>query len=354
MKRYLACLAAGLFSFYNLFQFSLFNVLAEHLAHEFHLNGPQFGLFSSVYLLANTLSLIPMGILLDRYSLRRVVLIFVSLDVMACFVIAYSHSLTLDVLMRILQGVASTLSLLTSTRLAIRWFPEKAATAVGVLIALALSGGIFANTLFAKWVTSYQWREALVIGGIIGVLFLSVMALFLFDNKPLKQKLVFNIYSVGISCTNVAYGFYIGVMSLPIFVLGSLWGAIYLTQTYAITSLQASSLCGFIFLGLIVGSPLSGFIADFFQNKKHVMQIGAVLLLITAIVFSLAIPITMKLLGLLLFLLGFFSGTHVVAFSVIAEKNSALHISAAISVATFVANLTGAISQPLFGFFIKL
>ncbi|QLH41848.1 MAG: MFS transporter [Coxiellaceae bacterium] len=114
------------FSFFNLFQISVFNSISAGLMTDFHLSSLQMGWFSATYLIANTLWLVPGGLLIDRYSARHTALLFAFLDVMACFVISISHHLLVSIMMRFIQGMASAMSLLICARFANRWFANKA------------------------------------------------------------------------------------------------------------------------------------------------------------------------------------------------------------------------------------
>src|SRR3989338_8855068 len=100
LKPMLACICAGLFFFYTIFQKVTFNAISADLISKFHLSVTGLGGISSAYLYANALWLIPGGILLEKFSSRIVTLVFVFACAVSSFVFAKSSSVLLDIIMR--------------------------------------------------------------------------------------------------------------------------------------------------------------------------------------------------------------------------------------------------------------
>lgn len=358
---FLACVSAALFSFYNLFQLSLFNIISPNLLAEFHLTSWQLGIFSSVYLLANTIWLIPGGILLDRYPVRMVALLFITTDFCAALVLATSTWVTLDILARFIQGISSAMSLLISIRLATSWFPSNRATAVASIVAFALLGGVAGNMGFAKLIAFYGWRCALLINGFMGIAVFIGILLFLYEKKEdtthLNDFSLFklkNIKTVFLNFSTINYGLFVGLMNLPVFLLATLWGKMYLMDTYQIQAAQASTICGLIFLGIIIGGPITGFMSDRLKKRKLFMTTGALLSLANILILMMNNNLNSSLLAMLFFSLGFFSSSQTIAYAVISETNLTKTVNIATSGVSFMANLVGFLAQPVFGYFLNI
>jgi MFS family permease len=222
-------LSSGLFSFYNICQFALFNVIVSDLISSFHLTLTQVSFFASVFIITNTLWIFPGSILVKIYTARRTALIFMLLNIGATLVLAKSQWLFLSIIMRIIQGMASAISLLIYVRIVPAWFPKTPATAIGIIGSIASLGGVFANAIFVNWVVWWGWRTALEIDAIVGLLFFVIMYFFLYENynqqPPVSycQKFTFNNIKVVLSnIHNTLCGLYIGLMTLPVFLLASL------------------------------------------------------------------------------------------------------------------------------------
>lgn len=355
----LACLAASLFSFFDLFQLSIFNVLSTHFLDYFNLSAFMLGVFASIFLLANAIGLVIIGVLLDRYSTRTIGLIFMSLTTFSAFVFAYSSSFYLDCLLRFFQGLASAASLLICIRSTTQWFSGKANFALGMGIAIAIFGGAFGNYGFATITVEYGWQNAFIISGLIGLFILFILYLFLFDLRDFSNKLLSNynldnknsfyqqIKQAMLIKQNLLGGLFLGLMSAPIFILAALWGNIYLIKTYHISMVLASILSSQFFIGMIIGAPIWGKIADTYLSQGRTLLIGAITLLFLSLVMF-NVQLNPILVGCVLFGLGFFSSVQNITFVIITQNNPAPIISTASAVAGIVLNLTGAVMQPLF------
>src|SRR3990167_3401551 len=75
MRAWIVCLSAALFFFYEFIQMNMFNALSVPLMEAFKIDAAGLGEMSSYYFIATVIFLIPAGILLDRYSTRKIILI---------------------------------------------------------------------------------------------------------------------------------------------------------------------------------------------------------------------------------------------------------------------------------------
>jgi MFS family permease len=357
---YFACLSAGLFSFYSIFQFALFNVISPNLISSFQLTPAQLSLFTSVFILTNTVWLVPGSLLLEKYPIRKVALVFMLLNVITNFSIAESHWLALSIVMRALQGMVSAMSLLTYVRLVPSWFPQAPATALGIIGSIASFGGVFANVVFVRWVISLGWRDALIIDAFLGLLFLIFMYFFLYEKSNTKietfnnRKITFHdVKAVIRNIQNTIYGLYIGLMTLPIFLLASLWGVLYLTQAFSLPTGVAAHICALIFLGNIIGEPSLGAISDRFISRRIVMISGTALALLCILILLLTKNLTIAYLSLLFFGLGFFSSVQTIGYIAIKQVNPINEINLATGYACLLMNVIGIIAQSMSGIIIE-
>ena len=261
----LACISAGLFFFYTIFQKVTFNAISGDLISKFHLSVTGLGGISSAYLYANALWLIPGGLLLEKFSSRIVTLVFIFACAVSSFVFAISSSVLLDIIMRFIGGLGSAMSLLISLRLAVRWFPDHSARVIGLLVSLGMSAGIVANAPFLILMQHVGYQNSLMFTGYFGLAIGIFMLLFLHDRAGIDSKPEINFSNVCRDIKNVACniqnwksGICIGLMNLPIFILASLWGNLYLMHTAGYTSDKASFVISMIFVGEITGAPIVG------------------------------------------------------------------------------------------------
>ena len=356
---YLVCFAACLFSFFNLFQFSLFNTISAELLRDLSLSSAKLGLLSGIYLAANALWLLPGGLLLDRFSVRKIALSFMALVFISCYLIAQSHSFFVIGFARLCQGTASGMSLLILARLTSLWFPHAKATAIGIAASLALAGGMFGNIGFMIIVNQRGWRAAMIIAALIGLVIFFFMCIFLIE-KSQASKFILQKNKTSLSILQplkyifakkyiIYIGLYVGLMNLPLFIFASLWGNLFLTQVHGLTTFAASSISSLLYMGTMTGLPIAGYFSDKTHNRQYPLVIGAVgaFLILLLIIFN--AHQTSDKLGIEFFLLGFFSSAQIICFAIAADQYALNLRSTASSIIALTENAIGAIAQPLFG-----
>lgn len=118
-------LAAASFFFFQFIQITMFNVLKPELIIAFHADPGVLSFISSLYFYGTIFLLIPAGVSLDYISTRKVVLITMALSLIGLAIICAATSIFSVGLGRFLMGItAGPFSLISSMRLAQRWFPE--------------------------------------------------------------------------------------------------------------------------------------------------------------------------------------------------------------------------------------
>lgn len=365
---WVVCFIAALFFFFEFIQMNMFNAISANLMQSFSIDATQLGQLSAYYFYANLLFLPIAGMLLDRFSTRAIILIALLLCVVGIASFALSHSLMLSKLFRFMSGIGSAFCFLSSMRLASRWFPaNRLALVTGLIVTMAMAGGMVAQTpltLLTEW---FGWREALLLDAGLGVVVAVLIVFFVQDYPPgMKQQYVSTrerLRDMGVwrswrlsylNKQNWLAGIYTCLMNLPLALLGAIWGNLYLEQVQHLSPLQASYMPTVLFLGAIVGGPLMGWFSDTVNNRRMPMLGGALisLLIVLTIIYASILPLWAYL--ILFFLLGVMTSTQVVSYPLVAESNSRMLTATSISVVSFCAISGYAIFQPLFGWLMDL
>lgn len=365
---WLVTLTAALFFFYEFIQLNLFNAIDEQLMQSFKLNAPQLGQLSSMYFYANALCLFPAGLLLDRYSTKKLLLGAVALCTVGTFVFAIANSYFAAAAGRFLVGMGASFCFLSCIRLASRWFPpSKMALVTGLVVTMAMLGGLVAQTPLAILSEVMGWRNAVLLDAALGILVAIAIALIVQDRPPNSQEAAHSeqveLESLGfwrsiklvlLNPNNWLGGIYTSLMNLPVFLLGALWGIHYLTQVHHISAVQASYATTMFFVGVIFGSPAFGWFSDRIGRRVLPMIIGAVVSLGVMLLLMYAPNLSLKELIGLFFLIGFVTSSQVLSYPAIAELNPSSLTSTAVSVDSITIMISGAIFQPFFGWIMTL
>jgi MFS family permease len=359
---WLVCLSAGLFFLYEFFQLNLFDVINESLLVDFNLNSTQLSWLSSSYLWANILFLLPAGILLDRYSVRRIILIAMSICILGTVGFAFSTAYAWAFICHFLTGIGNGFCFLACVVLVSRWFPpQRQAFVIGCIVTMAFLGGMLAHTPLAYLKTHYGWRDALLIDAAFGMVILFWMFIVLQDTpltvlkkEPNANPGRIHLKAIVLNRQNIMAGIYTACLNLPIMVLCALWGASYLRTVHHLSVLSASNVVSLLFIGSIIGCPFVGWLSDRKGQRKPMMTAGAIATLMTLVPLFLNRPLSPMVLSILFFSLGFFTSTQVISYPLIAESNSKQNTGVATGIASMIIMGGGALGQIMFGFLLKI
>ncbi|MCF6766882.1 MFS transporter [Thiotrichales bacterium 19S11-10] len=353
------------------FEFGLgvvFNSLASYISESYQIKITTVSVISSLYFYTNIIFLIPAGILVDRYSAKVCMVAALSLCVISALSIAYSNSLVVLIIARLLIGAASSFCLISVIRVATNWFPsEKMGPVIGVAIAIGMLGGWFAQAPLAYLIDIFGWRDAVKIVALIGI-FIILLILVIVSNTPknlkglrqqqqeqVKQYSLIKMLGLALKKSQNWYaGLYVGFINVGTWMLGGMWANAYLGSVYGISEIHSAYIAGFMFFGMVIGYPIWGLITQYFRRRKMPMVTGAILSLLVVLLIMNATP-SLLYLSILFFALGFVTSSQMIAYAYVGEMNTMLVTSSATSVISMMSLLWGGvIGMPLFGFLMHL
>ncbi|MES2218637.1 MAG: MFS transporter [Pseudomonadota bacterium] len=356
-------LTAALFFFYQFIQLNLPNALNRQLMQTFNLDATGLGILASVYFWANALFLFPAGMLMDRYSPKKLLQAAVTVSIIGTYIFASAHNYIFAAAGRFIVGLGAAFCFLSCIRLASRWFPpQRMALVTGMVVTMAMLGGFIAQSplvLLAKWA---GWRNAVLIDAGLGLVVAIAIGSLVQDypadgmaeaqaDKVKLQKLGFwqSIKLVLTNRNNWLGGIYTALLNLPVFLLGGLWGVRYLVQVHGVSEIQASYATSMLFVGIIFGSPAFGWFSDHIGRRCLPMVVGAIVSLLVMLILMYAPGLSLTSLMVLFFLIGFVTSSQVLSYPTIAELNPIALTGMAVSVASILIQGSGAIFDPLFG-----
>lgn len=347
---WLVCVIAGLFFFYEFMQMNMFNALNQPLRDAFHLNAPQITAIGNYYFYANMLFLFPAGILLDRVSTKKLILISMILCVSGTFFISISSSITMIKVCRFLTGIGGSFCLLSCLRLASRWFPaDHMALASGVIVTIGMLGGLFAQTPLTLMIEHLGWRHALQLDSSMGFIIILAIILIVKDYPPREKQhyaedhvLLHNlgfwhsIFKALGNPQNWIAGLYTCLLNAPLAILGAIWGITFLHNAHGLSRESAALATSMLFLGTLVGSPIVGGLSDHMKRRRLPMLIGALVSVVLVLIFVYAQHLSPNTWMALFFLTGFITSVQILGYPLISESNPSCLTGTSLSIASFL------------------
>ena len=309
-------------------------VVAPELVETFGISGAVLGLLASAYFYPYASMQLPVGLLADSLGPRKTVTTFLLIASFGAILFGLSPNITVAILARVLVGLGVAALFVPTMKILAEWFRVREfATMTGILMAVGGIGWLSAATPLALLTTWVGWRMAFVLIGVITFV-VSLLAWAFVRNRPEEmgwpriaeiaeeaQAEIGLLEGVRMVLSRkhfwplalwffFSYGTVIG--------FGGLWGGPYLMDVYGLGKPQAGNVLMMIAVGMIVGSPLLGWLSDrVFSARKPVMVGGAFLYFLSWVPLALRPGgLTVELLYLLSFAIGVFgSAIVIVAFT---------------------------------------
>jgi MFS family permease len=306
-----------LIAFYMVSQFmrNSVGVIAPDLAVELRLSAADIGLLSSAFFFSFAAVQLPLGIALDRFGPRRVLLVCAGITVAGAVLFAVASSAAGLIVARVLMGIGCSSSLMAPLALyAKRFPPERFATLTGLQLGLGTFGTLFATAPLAYAAAGIGWRATFRVVGGLTLLGALLVAIVVRGDKPAgaghRETLRENIAGLAAVLRTPSVGslflmHWTGYATFALLV--GLWGAPYLTDVYGYDLKARGNLLLLPVIAQIVGSLLWGPMDRVLGSHKLPVLAGAGLTILT--LFAVGLIGTLPFVPLVLWLVafGFFS-----------------------------------------------
>ncbi len=347
----------ALFYFYQFLLRVSPSVIADDLMRDLNIHACSLGELASYYYIGYTTMQIPVGLLIDRIGIRKPLVCAILLCVLGCYLFATNESYFMLSLGRGLMGIGSAFAFLSCVKSGALWFkPCQLGLLVGLTLMLGTAGGAAGGPGISFMLELMTWRHIFVFFLIVGFL-LSILAWYLVkdysqsgdnasDTRPLSILKALHI--VLKNPQTYIFGFYGGLMYIPLSAFADMWGTPYLIEAYQVSKSVAASTVSMMYLGIGLGSPLAAYFSDRLRSHKKVMLIGALLGMIF-MVLCLYIKLSFSIMYILYFIFGFSLGVQFLAYASVCQMNPLAISGTASAIQNIFAMVSGIIFQPLLG-----
>jgi ACS family hexuronate transporter-like MFS transporter len=146
------------------------SVVAPVLRDEFHMSNSQYGAIVAFFQLGMMLGEFPMGMLMDRWGVRRGFSFAIVWWSVASALHGAANSVFQFGLLRFWMGTGECGNFSGSNKVIAEWFPpEERALGVGIFNGGTMTGSILATPLVVWLVHLYGWRMAFVVPSVLGL-----------------------------------------------------------------------------------------------------------------------------------------------------------------------------------------
>lgn len=285
----------ALFYAYHQVIISAITVIPETFIGKYDINMTQYGFISVIYTIAYAAMQIPVGIMLDHFSVKRLFTTVVGVFSVGCFILATTDCYSVVIAMRFIMGVAAAFSVLGSFKIAAEWFsPNQFATLTGLTVSLGYFGSMLGNSPFLYFLKAGYSYEAIFFAlGIFGVLLTISSFVFVGNYQPLSSKsfqakdIVKDLTEIMSSRLSWVLIIYAMLIFTPLQVFKDSLGVTFFTSYYGYSKEVATHMMNAILMASVVAAPLLGVISDRMQKRRPVIvTTPAIILLILLLLIS--------------------------------------------------------------------
>lgn len=355
---------AALFFLYEFFLRTFVGSLAHQIMAELQLNAKTFSLMSTAYYLAYSIMQIPVGLLIDRFGVKLVMLLATLICALSTLLFASTDHFFTAFFSRFLMGFGSSFAFVCLLVIVVSWFPRKYfAFLIGLSQFIGTMGPLLAGGPLIVLLehSDQSWRMWLEKIALLGLL-LTILTALIVRNKPNTdpkkliylqagnnitaqlKKLLYNRQAITIAL-------YSAMNFCSIALLSDVWGTRYL-ETQGFSQVNAANMISYTWLSYAISCPLVGFLSDFYKRRK-IFLIGCALLNLFSTFYLIFLHVSSIYYEMLLFiLLGCGSAGQSIGFAIITEQVNLGNKATALGLNNAGMTLFAAILPVISGFFI--
>lgn len=318
------------------------SVMAPELTTAFGIGASGLGLFSSMYFWAYAIGQLPSGIMADRLGIRLTIAIFVGVAGVGALIFGMASGFNMALVGRFLVGFGVGFVYVPAMRFLADWFKSNEfATYSGILLGIGNVGALAAAAPLVVLMGSIGWRSSMTSVGIASIV-IAVLCFLIIRNKPSDiggaspaqmegrpETKASTSFSIGEAIGMTVRSWNVWTIIVLFFVwygtimaFQGLWASPWLMNVYGMTKAEAGKFITLIPIGMIVGCPLSGVIADKILKSKYkvvVMGVVGAIAVWIPMVFMID-KLSPGMLSVLMFLYGYFNGHFVVMYANLKEN----------------------------------
>lgn len=357
---YAAWSLVALFFFYQYILRVSPGIMVVELRQVFKLTAAEFSSLGSIYLFAYSLLQIPLGFILDRIGVRRVIMMAIIICIIGTGFFALAKNLWMLQLGRFLIGLGSAPAFISALKIVHDHLPEKQrGLLMGITLAVGTFGALLSGKCLVVLLDSHGWQNTLLLCAGLGSLLLLLVFTLIprnFEKLHLQEK-VASQFKEGIQAifkqknlllySMIAIGVY-----TPLCVLADLWGAAYLMEKFSLPRATSAQLSLYLYGGLTLGSLLLPWISVKYGMLKETIQICLFGLVIAMALLLFTDNMNVWQLAALLSFIGLLCGAEMICFAGALGYSPVAHSGLALGVINTLNMLGGGFVQQMIGWYL--
>lgn len=319
-KFYMAWIICTAFFFYQYMLRVLPSIISQEIFDVFKITAEEFSSLGSIYLMTYGLLQIPIGFLLDRVNLKKIILGAILFSIAGALLFSISKDFYMMQISRFVLAIGSATALgITLKVISSNVQGITRSLLSGITLTVGTLGPILGGKIVSLVIQSNDWRVAVIMLGLSGFILFLMSCIFVKNvNHEINTNAFKNIISQvkhGFSTPILIYAIIAGGIFAPACVFGDLWGVRFLSVKFSISESDAINIGLSLYWGLAIGSLILPYISEKFDILNTVIILS---LVINAMLFSIMLfsdALSLDNLYFLVMSIGFFCGSEMICFN---------------------------------------
>jgi MFS family permease len=333
------------------------NLMHGIFMHHFNTQAAGLSMLSASFFYGYALTQIPVGMIGDRYGVRRILILSALLCGTCMLLFSHTSNLSVAYLLRFIMGITAAFAYIGPLMLAAKWLPKKYfSLTTGTVQTIGCLGAIIGLKPLSMAITYYSWQFCLNTIGcgaiILALIFWStIRESESTSNASLNLRQLIHPIVKHTKLYRIALlGFLIWA---PMTIFTELWSIPFFMDHYHLTQNQASSYNSLIWIGIMIGGPLMGFLSTSFISKTTGLLIGFTCILMSCLSIIYWQPVEPIWLSISCLFFGIGAATQCLTFGLINDTCGTSTSGVMIGFQNMAIILSG-LMQPVTGYLLEL
>lgn len=272
------------------------SVMTSELMRDFQIGAGELGNLSAFYFYFYVAMQIPVGILVDAWGARRLLVYGAISAALGTFLFGATDNFAMACVGRAVVGGATAVGWLVILKLASHWFPSrKFAMLSGLGLLFGNIGALTAQVPLRLLIEQFGWRGVIVASSVM-ILGVGLLAWIFVRNDPAEKGMRSHApvelqgkTSPPLSTLLAGFGRVFkyrntwlifcaqGGLVGPMLTFTGLWGTPFLIARFGVESTTAAAICSVMIVCWAVASPIAGHLSDHFGKRKPIYLFGTLI-----------------------------------------------------------------------------
>ncbi|WHQ46579.1 MAG: MFS transporter [Candidatus Midichloria sp.] len=364
-RPYITWIAAAVFYFYQYILRVSPGMMIDDIRSSFSIRAEEFATLGSIYLIFYSLLQIPLGILIDKFGVKKILSLSIIFCITGSFIASIAPNFLVMQFSRAIIGSGSAAAFLISLKIvADNFSPGRRGFLMGTTLTLGTVGALFSGQIVVILLQEFHWRYIWQFASLLGlgVLFLSLIFIPAKQEKVYKnipnvkhsKNVLLEVIQVMKDKNVILYSVLAVGLYTPLAAVADLWGTAFISTKFGFDMGCTIQITMMLYLGLAIGS----IVLPWFFERNLLLNTGirwsAFIILIAFAIVLYGPKISIFSLTTLLIIIGVFCGSEMICFTAALRYANENNSGEIIGVVNTLNMLGGALLQQLIGYLLDM